>query len=382
MKNIVFFRNPKSVKTGAVISNQILCDHLTKNKNWRLIELRPNKTQCSLNQEIKTVGYIAMFLSLAMEKDILEKADLCLGTSFAGMASVLYGKPLVAIMRSTGYGEYKTMIEFNQKPTKELKISQKWEKILGIKKDEEVKNIHKIVGHAEQFTINHANKIVAVSQSIKKELITLYNQPDSKIVIIHNSVDDKWLESLHNSTTRKPRILGISRLSENQFGFRRKGIGIALEIMSAFSDDYESLFIGQARESSTISRKLAEHKIKFLPNLENKAIKKEIRVGDIFLFTSIYEPFGRTVMETMSRGAIPIGFDAGAVKDCVIHGKNGFIAKNYQDIIKYTKELLANQSRRIKVGQAARETAQKFFTTRKMIKEYQRCIEEILSAKN
>lgn len=81
---------------------------------------------------------------------------------------------------------------------------------------------------------------------------------------------------------------------------------------------------------------------------------------DIQKFPEKAEHFGITTLEAMAAGAVPIVFRGGGQKDIVSDGKNGFLWDTPETLIEKTREVMNNDTLRIKFGEKAVARAEDF----------------------
>ncbi|MFO7710739.1 MAG: glycosyltransferase [Candidatus Woesearchaeota archaeon] len=88
------------------------------------------------------------------------------------------------------------------------------------------------------------------------------------------------------------------------------------------------------------------HRIIFTGNLEKKELARYYAGADLFLFASKSETQGLVLMEAMAGSTPVIAIDGPAIDECVIHNKNGLIAKeNTEDFKNKTLEALKHLPR-------------------------------------
>ena len=79
---------------------------------------------------------------------------------------------------------------------------------------------------------------------------------------------------------------------------------------------------------------------------------------DILLHPSFAEGFGRAVLEAMALGKPVIASSVGALREAIVHGKNGYLTQpgDVNEIEKHLRTLISNPKLREKVGSLARRT--------------------------
>ena len=98
--------------------------------------------------------------------------------------------------------------------------------------------------------------------------------------------------------------------------------------------------------------------IKILGEIEWKELIDIYKNASILLIPSWQEGLGLTGLEAMASGIPVISTDCGGPKDYIIDGKNGFLVplNNPKIMADKIKDLLVNDTLRIKMGKQARAT--------------------------
>lgn len=158
-----------------------------------------------------------------------------------------------------------------------------------------------------------AHKIIAVSNGIRSELVNVYNLPADKVVTVYNPVDvsninslsKEELDSEHGEIFKQPVILTIGRLSRPKaqwhlirvFNEIRKDVD-NLKLVIIGSDGGLEKHLRDLRKSSKYSNDI--HLIGFQKN-PYKFLSK----SKLFVFPSIWEGFGMSIVEALACG-IPV----------------------------------------------------------------------------
>lgn len=158
---------------------------------------------------------------------------------------------------------------------------------------------------------------IAISHSIKKELMEHFNIPSDHISIIYHGVDSKHFHPVESS----PESLAKRKKVRDQFNIKdddkvllhvgalnsRKGLFQTFRVLSYLKDNGFSnvkyLAVGGG-DHKIINHLIEKH------NLKNEVIlaphSKDIRnyywAADVFFFPSFYEPFGLVILEAMACG--------------------------------------------------------------------------------
>ena len=110
-----------------------------------------------------------------------------------------------------------------------------------------------------------------------------------------------------------------------------------------------------------------------------KTMAKLYSASDIYLFPTLAETFGMTVVEAMSCGLPVVTFETGGVPEIVENGKSGLIVeyKNGEKLVEALEKLLDNDELREKMAENATNASKKF-SSEMMALEYLRLYEELL----
>lgn len=72
------------------------------------------------------------------------------------------------------------------------------------------------------------------------------------------------------------------------------------------------------------------------------------------------EHFGITTAEAMAGGTVPLVFAAGGQREIVAAGKNGYLWKSLEELVKKTKELITDKKRWRELSRGARQSSSSF----------------------
>ena len=239
-------------------------------------------------------------------------------------------------------------------------------------------------------------KVIAVSNFIKKHLMDEYQVPEEKIIVIPRGADIKLFNPdqvgqdkvqtflvQNDIPTDKPIIALVGRLS------RVKGQSVMLEAVKQMKhQEITLLFVGgnpKGDYDKELQAKLAE-----LP--EETTVKifsasgKEMPVvyaaSDIFIQPSLIpESFGRSIAEAGAMKRIVIASAHGGALELIENGKTGFLtpvgdATALAQMIDKVLDMTPDQ--RAKIGEAACENVRKNFTIQKMCEKTLELYKEVL----
>jgi len=168
-----------------------------------------------------------------------------------------------------------------------------------------------------KFLVSRANRIRVVSNRIKRSLVKFnknLNQPD-KITILPVFVDVEGIKNapiktdLHKKYPWRFIILMASRIT------KEKNIGLALETISLIRTNKRIILLVVGNGSELEALKFKVYKLGlndgviFEPHTDD--LISYYKTCDLFLLTSNYEGYGRTLIEAAASGAKIISSDVG-----------------------------------------------------------------------
>ena len=112
---------------------------------------------------------------------------------------------------------------------------------------------------------------------------------------------------------------------------------------------------------------------------EAKTMAMLYSTADIYLFPTLAETFGMTIVEAMSCGLPVVTFETGGVPEIVENNKTGFVVeyKNGEMLTSALKKLLNDNDLRQKMAENAVQASKKFSSER-MAQEYLKLYDELL----
>ncbi|MCB9211460.1 MAG: glycosyltransferase family 4 protein [Ignavibacteriales bacterium] len=184
-----------------------------------------------------------------------------------------------------------------------------------------------------------ATGFVAYGSLAKKYLISL-NIPQSKINIAINTVDTEFFQNqtnklkVNSATNNTVCFTYIGELTE------RKNVLEAILVIEQLYKRYKNIKFNIVGDGSKINQlkyyvnqnELTEIII-FHGYKQKEELPKILSTTDYFLFQTDFDIWGLVLVEAMSAGLICFSsINAGATKDLIIHGENGFIVDFSQSV--------------------------------------------------
>jgi glycosyltransferase involved in cell wall biosynthesis len=220
-----------------------------------------------------------------------------------------------------------------------------------------------------------ADKIIAISNDVKKFLIEHFKVSASKIEIIYNGVDfDKFLSYQKLDKDWKPVFGIIARLD------KIKGHIYILEALKKLKNEGiklpEFIFVGDGVERKNLENFAKENNlfnVKFVGETLN--IGQYLKQIDVFVFPSLSEGLGIAILEALVAKKLIIASNVGGIKELVKNEKTGILVKpvNIDDLYKAIKWVLENREDAIKLREKSFEWINKnkhLFDIKEVAKKY------------
>lgn len=362
---VTFFTKeyPPQVYGGAGVHIKNLAAQLAKRMQ---VEVRCIGDQHSDDAQIRVQGYKAwqrmwegdeprfnsalgtFSTNLSMVRDPID-ADLVHShtwyAAFAGfMAKQLYGIPYVATVHS-------------------LEPLRPW-------KEEQLGRSYHLTTWIERVALENADKIVAVSNHSKGEILENFKVDEARIEVIHNGIDlDVWKTSDSVDARRafeidQDYILFLGRTS------RQKGMVHLIDAMDYLDKDVRLVCCTSAPDTPEIEAEIAA-KVAGQPRVQwiNTQLREEQYIelyshAKVFACPSIYEPFGIINLEAMACETPVVASAVGGIQEVVVDGKTGYLVPpaDPKALADKINVLLRDPELAIQMGQAGRQRVEEHFS--------------------
>lgn len=241
----------------------------------------------------------------------------------------------------------------------------------------------------EKTAMENADGIIAVSETMKQNVMDLYQIDPEKIQVIYNGVDTRFFcETSRPETLRsygidpdKPYILFVGRIT------RQKGIMHLIRAIAMVDPDVQTVLCASAPDTREIAQEMETRveKARETTGREILWISETIPLQDlpvlyshaaVFVCPSVYEPFGIINLEAGACGTPVVAAAVGGIPEVVVHNETGLLVpfaakedaeptnpeKYSADLADAINALLRSGEKRSQMGAAARKRIEQQFS--------------------
>ena len=246
---------------------------------------------------------------------------------------------------------------------------------------------HPFYRPAVTFSINHSDRVTAVSKSLKEDTLNLFDIK-KKIDVIPNFIDTEAIATRDKPCKRTLLAKKEEKILTHISNFRPlKRIVDVIDIFKGINSKIDSklMMIGEGPEKRKAIRYVSDNKLKdkvlFLGN--SNEIDKILCYSDLFLLPSEKESFGLSALEAMAHGVPIISSNAGGIPEVNLNGKTGFISNigDTDSMINNAISLLSNPQKHKLFKKQAQLQAKKF-DLESVVDSYERIYNDAVASIN
>jgi len=205
-------------------------------------------------------------------------------------------------------------------------------------KTEQLGTGYRVSSWVERTAYQNADGVVAVSESMKRDVQALYGVPAERIRVIHNGIDlrqyrptpDPAVLARHGIDPAVPFVLFVGRIT------RQKGIIHLVHAIKDIHPGVQIVLCAGAPDTPEIAREMSEavdrartdsaHPIIWIDEMLPKdQVITLYPHAAIFVSPSVYEPFGIINLEAMACETPVVASAVGGIPEVVDHGETGLL---------------------------------------------------------
>jgi glycosyltransferase involved in cell wall biosynthesis len=218
------------------------------------------------------------------------------------------------------------------------------------------------------YAARNADRIIAISQQTKEDIISFLKVEESKIQVVYQGCQDVFKASYAEDEFKVTRakfnlpkqfILNVGTVEA------RKNL---LTVVKAIQDiDTQLIVVGSIKSDYAkqvkeyIQANQLENKVKFLQGVSNKELAMIYQMADLFIYPSLFEGFGIPIIESLFSGTPVVTTRGGCFPEA---GGPGAVylsdPEDPQEMCREVESLLSDEERRRKLALEGKAFVQKF----------------------
>ena len=197
-----------------------------------------------------------------------------------------------------------------------------------------------------ELAYKHCEKLILVSDSLRKGLEALVPSSTERSVVIPNMIREDLFHLPPEPRKTDPFVfLWAGRLEQV------KGVDLLLQAVKSLTDQTDKSFLVRLAGKGSLREELEQQalaqgvsdRVTFLGRLSRAEMLKEMQGANCFVLPSRYEAFGVVLIEAMATGLPLIATRSGG-PDSIVTGKNGVLIEreNVNELSAAMQEMMAN----------------------------------------
>jgi glycosyltransferase involved in cell wall biosynthesis len=241
-----------------------------------------------------------------------------------------------------------------------------------------------------KFLARYSDKVVAVSGTVKRDVLTYDGLAEDKVSVIYNGIDSDSFLNLNGSLIRSnlgissetPVVGTVGRLTV------QKGQKYLIDAVSTLRENFPQivlLIVGDGPLRGEIEKYIKtlglEGNVILLGT--RRDIPQLLSAMDIFVLPSLWEGLGTAVIEAMAAGKPIIATDIPPLREIINSEKVGILVpvKDSNAFASSIELLLHNRTLAENLGKSAKERALSHFTIDITVHKYTNLFKDILKSK-
>jgi glycosyltransferase involved in cell wall biosynthesis len=226
--------------------------------------------------------------------------------------------------------------------------------------------------------IKRADAVIVNSKEEYKDAIR-YGVKESRLHLLPVGIDVEGYSPLKKDESIL-KILFVGRISRNRnvepiinsaSVLKKRRIPCKFIIVGGEEKSSETSKTGYLNELKSLAKRMkVTDMVEFKGPKYDDELKKYYRTADIFVYTSLSENFGQTMLEAGAAGLPLICTKVGIAPDLIQEGKNGFIVKGEPKEIAERIVSLLDREKREAFGRISRDIVSKKYDWDRIIAEY------------
>ena len=239
----------------------------------------------------------------------------------------------------------------------------------------------------EKTVVEAADRVIAVSNLMREDILEHYDVDPAKVVVIHNGIDpDVYVPATEKTALAKygvtePYVLFVGRISE------QKGIFDLIEASKELPDGVQLVVCAAAPDTPELHERLTNatagrNDILWINEMVAKPDVIQLYThATVFACPSVYEPFGIINLEAMACGTAVVASATGGILEVVDDGTTGILVppSNPAELAAALNRVVGDPALARQMGQAGRQRVEDTFSWAAVARQTEALYAEVIS---
>lgn len=230
-----------------------------------------------------------------------------------------------------------------------------------------------------KYACNHADRIIAISECTKRDILEFYNVPEHKVDVVYQPVNPRYYSPIDRDDASSPYMLYVGTVNSRK---NLLGIVKAMELMPKDLQIPLMVVGGGGAYKKMVKEYIAEHGMEHLfmwtETIDNAALQKLYTNAQMMVYPSFYEGFGLPVVEAQLCGCPVVTSNVSSLPEA--GGPYALQAdpNSPEEICNQMMKLLTDDEFRMAQGKGGRQYAMQTFhpsvLARQLMGIYNKCV--------
>lgn len=219
-----------------------------------------------------------------------------------------------------------------------------------------------------KYACKHVDRIIAISEQTKQDIVELYKINPAKIDVVYQSCNDSFKSLLPDSEKEKVRakyqlptqyLLNLGTIEP------RKNLILIIKALPSIDPNYPLVVIGKKTAYiNFIQKEILKlgltNRVIFLNDIPLSDLPAIYQMASVFIFPSYYEGFGIPIIEALY-GKVPVVAASGSCLEEAGGPDSMYISPdNSEELAKAVNHILSSEELQVKMRQKGINYVQKF----------------------
>jgi len=239
----------------------------------------------------------------------------------------------------------------------------------------------------EKTVVEAADRVVAVSNLMREDILEHYEVDPEKVVVIHNGIDpDVYVKATEKTALTRygvtePYVLFVGRISE------QKGIFDLIEASKELPEEVQLVVCAAAPDTPELHERLTKategrNDVLWIDEMVAKPdVIQLYSHATVFACPSVYEPFGIINLEAMACETAVVASATGGILEVVEDGKTGILVppSDPAELAKALSRLIADPAEAEAMGKAGRQRVEDTFSWAAVARQTEALYETVIA---